>query len=216
MDSQHQTRIVLGGELSTRSLTPSDQRRHEIVQRAAELFDDVGYNSASMEQLAEAVGLAKPTLYHYFRGKEEILYKIHQEFIGLLISRQEARNSLNGASMPTDQLLAVMADILELMKTHRGHVRVFFEHHREIPGKWHEDISVERERYRTMVERIIHAGVEAGEFRSVDIRLTTLAIFGMCNWAYQWYQPNGSLEPSEIAELFHSLLCRGLSAGGGA
>ena len=55
-------------------------------------------------------------------------------------------------------------------------------------------------------------GIKSGEFRKVDPRLTTLAVFGMCNWAYQWYQPKGKLKPRQIADFFASLLFEGLAA----
>ena len=44
----------------------------------------------------------------------------------------------------------------------------------------------------------------------VDPRLTTLAVLGMCNWAYQWYRPDGPLESGEIAAFFFDLLLNGL------
>jgi AcrR family transcriptional regulator len=108
-----------------------DERRQEIVRTAADLFDRAGYSSTTMEDIAHAVGIAKPTLYHYFKSKDEILFWIHEEFIDLLINRHEQR--LQALLDPNQLLLEVMADILELMETHRGHVRVFFEHHRELP-----------------------------------------------------------------------------------
>ena len=93
--------------------TAADARRAEVITLAADLFDRHGYASVSMEQIAAAAGMAKPTLYHYFRAKDEILRGIHETFI--------------------DLLLGAMTDIFGLMETHRGHVRVFFEHHRELP-----------------------------------------------------------------------------------
>src|SRR5437016_1336195 len=106
----------------------ADDRRLEIVLRASELFDEVGYHLTSMDDIARAVGLAKPTLYHYFPSKDSILLAIHAEFISLLLGRQRLR--LAHPERPVaDLLLDVMLDICDLMRTHRGYVRVFFEHH---------------------------------------------------------------------------------------
>lgn len=116
--------------LARRRLT-TEERRQQIVDAAAELFDKVGYSNTSMEDIAAVVGVAKPTLYHYFPGKDAVLLEIHEEFIDLL-NRQHAER-VAAELGPEQLLLEVMADILELMRTHRGHVRVFFEHHRELP-----------------------------------------------------------------------------------
>lgn len=110
----------------------AERRRREVVAQAAELFDRAGYHTTNVAALAEAAGLRKATLYHYFAGKDEILFLIHEEFIDLLLAKELRRRSLP----PADALLEVMVDVLELMRTHRGHVRVFFEHHRELsPGR---------------------------------------------------------------------------------
>jgi AcrR family transcriptional regulator len=183
-------------------------RHAEVVREAAALFDERGYHATSMEDIAAAVGLRKPTLYHYFRSKDQILLSIHEEFIDLLISRQQRR--LQTSMKPDQLLLEIMADILELMETHRGHVRTFFEHHRELPEDAHEAIEAKREAYEGMVSHVIQAGIDDGTFRPVDVKLATLALFGVCNWAYQWYRPGGPLRSREIAYVFWDLLVNGL------
>lgn len=184
----------------------ADEKRRELVGKAAELFDEAGYHTTNVATLAQAVGIRKPTLYHYFSGKDEILFAIHEEFIELLIAKEEARPGLPAA----ERLLELMADILGLMETHRGHVRVFFEHYRELPPEAQETMRRKRDAYAALVEAVIARGVETGEFREVDPRLATLAVFGMCNWAYQWYRADGPLTSRQIAELFHDLLLNGL------
>jgi TetR/AcrR family transcriptional regulator, cholesterol catabolism regulator len=183
-------------------------RRREIVRTAADLFERSGYAATTMDDIAAAVGLAKPTLYHYFTSKDRILVAIYEEYSGLLLERHEQR--LHVGLSPEQMLLEVMADILELMETHRGHVRVFYERHREVPDEARAEIRRKRERYRLMVEEIFTKGVESGAFRDVDVHLARLAAFGMCNWAYQWYQSDGALRPRELAYQFWGFLVYGI------
>lgn len=187
----------------------AERRRREVVAQAAELFDRAGYHTTNVAALAEAAGLRKATLYHYFAGKDEILFLIHEEFIDLLLAKELRRRSLP----PADALLEVMVDVLELMRTHRGHVRVFFEHHRELSPGRRETIRRKRDAYQAAVEAIVRRGAGDGSFRDVDPRLTTLAVFGMCNWAYQWYAPEGPLSPRAIGERFFDLVFNGLREG---
>jgi AcrR family transcriptional regulator len=190
-----------------RRMSPAE-RRQQIISLAAGLFDQSGYSSTTMDDIARQVGVAKPTLYHYFPSKDDILHAIHEEFIDLLIGRHEARA---GTGLRAEQLLLeAMADILELMDTHRGHVRVFFEHHRELPAEARGPIRFKRDRYEKMVEDLIGNGIEVGVLRETDRHLAALAIFGMCNWAYQWYRPGGPARSREIAYQFWSFVVYGL------
>jgi TetR/AcrR family transcriptional regulator, cholesterol catabolism regulator len=184
----------------------ADARRRQLAAQAAELFDETGYHTTSVAELARAAGMRKPTLYHYFSSKDDILFWIHEEFIDLLLEKQGNRRS----SSAGQALLEVMTDVLELMRSHRGHVRVFFEHHRELAPEHQATIREKRVAYQERVEGIVRRGIAEGEFRAVDPRLATLGVFGMCNWAYQWYRTDGPLEPREIAECFFELLFNGL------
>jgi AcrR family transcriptional regulator len=192
--------------------TAADLRRGQVIALAAELFDEHGYSNVSMEQLAVAAGIAKPTLYHYFHAKDEILRGIHEEFIDLLLDRQQERRRLELA--PADLLLGAMTDILGLMDTHRGHVRVFFEHYRELPDPVREGIRRKRDRYQNMVREAVAEGVRVGVFRGVDADIATLSVFGMCNWAYQWWRPGGGADPAHTAQRMWDLIMRGLLVPG--
>ncbi|MBC7630973.1 TetR/AcrR family transcriptional regulator [Aeromicrobium sp.] len=186
-------------------------RKEQIIVRAAELFDTHGYHAASMEELAAAVGVAKPTLYHYFKSKNDILYAIHEEFIDLLISAHEARVAARPDISVDDRLLAIMHDILNLMGTHRGHVRVFFECHRSLRADQQLSIRAKRDAYTKMVVGVLEQGKADGEFfRAPDI--AALALFGMCNWAYQWYDASGARSPADFADEFWQILLCGISS----
>lgn len=188
----------------------ASRKRLEIMNKAAELFDEFGYQDTNMERIALAVGIKKPTLYHYFKSKAEILYLISDRLIALLTDRHLRRLE---TPMPPDQvLLEMIADILELMETHPGHVRVFLEFQRELPAGQRGELARKRNAYQAMLKDILAAGVAAGTFRQVDERLATLGIFGMVNWSYQWFSEEGPLRPREIAYVLWDILLRGLKA----
>lgn len=193
---------------ATRRRMTSEERHQQVVAEAATVFDEVGYDSATMDDIAKRVGVAKPTLYHYFQSKVQILQAIHEEFIDLLLTRHDQRAKTGPP--PEVLLLEIMADVLELMETHRGHVRVFFEHHRQLPADAKGPIRLKRDRYQQIVEELFAAGIRRGAFKEMDPALATLATFGMCNWAYQWYRPGGSMPPRQIAEQFWNFLVFGM------
>lgn len=190
------------------TLTAHDTKLNQIVLRSASLFDSRGFHQTSMADIAEDVGIKKPTLYHYVTSKEEILFLIHQEFVDLLFAAQMRREESGGT--PDQLLLGAMTDILSLMRTHRSHVRVFFEHHRELPERYASTITERRDAYFDVICSIISKGNEQGCFTVPDVRLFALAIFGMCNWAYTWYQVDGNMSTEEIGAQFWGWLANGI------
>ena len=72
-------------------------KRNQVVDKAAELFDAAGYHNTGVADIAAAAGISKPTLYHYFAGKDEILFWIHEDFMEKLIERQEKRGRISMA-----------------------------------------------------------------------------------------------------------------------
>jgi TetR/AcrR family transcriptional regulator, cholesterol catabolism regulator len=205
--TQQTVRVPARASGARRGMT-TGERRQQIVDRAAELFDTVGYASATMEDIAHSVGIAKTTLYHYFTSKDEILFSIHEEFIDPLIRRHDDRLAAGMRAEPL--LIEIMADILELMETHRGHVRVFFEHHRELPQEQQATIRVKRDRYEQMVQDVFRQGIAEGSIKDVDPQLAAFALFGMCNWAYQWFRAGGRLRARDVATQFYGFLINGV------
>lgn len=195
--------------LPPRTLTAkSIERRADIARKAATLFDAKGYHQATMEDIAAEVGLRKSTLYHHVASKEEILFLIHEEFVDLLMALQAEPDRTSFS--PEHRLLATMTDLIRLMSTHRAHVRVFFEHHRELPAPYRDRIAEKRDAYFALVSQSIEDAVYAGVFEVPDVHLAALAVFGMCNWAYTWYRPDGRQSPDDIAGFFWDWLTNGM------
>jgi len=192
----------------TASSGAADGRRQQIVDEAAALFNARGYHGTSLEDVAAAVGLRKASLYHYFRGKDDILKLIHEDFLAWTMQREEQRRSYD--LPPGQHLLEIISDTLEVISRRPGHVRVFVEHYRELDETTRDHIVGERERYAKMVEDVIRGGVESGAFRPMDPRLAMLALFGACNWAYQWYRPKEGDEPRQMAYALWDLMMRGV------
>jgi AcrR family transcriptional regulator len=186
-----------------------DDKRLEIIERCAVLFDSGGYHRATMQMLADEVGLGKPTLYHYFTSKTEILYAIHQKHIAALIEGLDAERR-SGAS-PQERLVRACRDILQEIAEHPGYVRTFFEHYGELEGPMRAEIRARRQEYFDKVCDIVKTGIASGVFRKCDVELTTLGFLGMCSWSYQWYPPmTTKIGPQKLAETLCGTFLQGL------
>jgi AcrR family transcriptional regulator len=206
-DGRLSMEVHMAGE--TRSV-----RQAQLIEAAAKLFERNGYYATGVEDIAHAVGLSKPTLYHYVKTKGEIVAWIHDEIMDILLARLEERVA-SGMS-PSEVLRLNVVDIIDVMDTKPGHLKVFFEHHREIPEPLRRAATVKRDRYQSLIEHTIARGIEQGLFRKTDVRLTTLALFGITNWSYQWYRPSGAKQSHEVAEHLFNVFMRGVSAADGA
>ena len=173
-----------------------DEKRMQIIEGCAILFDKVGYHNTSMQMLAEEVGLSKPTLYHYFPSKISILYAIHDAHITVLLSGLENRNGEDPAAVLRTACVAMLNEIA----THPGYVRAFMDNYQDLEGEMKDNIRVARRSYFEQIKAVIVEGIESGQFRKSDPILTTFAFLGMCNWAYKWYPPMASKRsPEDVA-----------------
>lgn len=194
--------------MANKSKTKSTNKRNKIIGAAAELFDRAGYHGASMQMVADSVELGKPTLYHYFRSKNEILFAIHQEFIEHLLESHLSRKERN---LPPDELLRAMCtDILTQINEHPGYVRAFFEHFDELDPEQREAARKKRSRYLAETVDAIKDGIKSGLFVKCDPRLAALGYLGMCNWAYKWFPREKNRNVQKVSRDLSELFLRGL------
>lgn len=186
-----------------------DEKRNEILRHCAGLFDRVGYHKATMQMLADEVGLGKPTLYHYFPSKSAILFAMHEAHMTALLDGLDAEDADGN---PHGRLRAACADILRQIAEHPGYVRAFMDHYEDLEGKMRNQIRDQRNAYFDHVRGIIKQGIENNYFRPCDPDLTTFGFLGMCNWAYKWYPPMAKKKsPEEVAEALCGPFFEGLS-----
>jgi len=180
------------------------------MKRAAQLFEKNGYAQTSVGDIAQHVGMSKPTIYHYFHSKEEILYSIHDTWTAWLLSEHEA--TCARIDDPLEQLRELFVAFLEVTKERRAQVRVFFAHFDELKGDYRKRIEERRQELSNTMESLIARSVTAGKLRDVDSRLAMLCISGIFNWAPYWYRPRGGKTPRELADFVFELVIDGLRA----
>jgi len=188
------------------------QTSHDrILAEAARLFCEKGYHATSMEDLAAAVGIKKGSLYYYIESKEQLLLEIAELIPPRFIAN--VRALLEDTQLTAEQKIrtAIMRH-LELFGTETGLIwsRVFLREYRALPDQHRRKLLEQRRQYEKVFRRLITEGVERGEFAPVDVTMVTRAILGMCNWAIEWYSPQGKHSAKEIASIFSDLVLKGL------
>ncbi len=188
-------------------------KSEEIFAQAVRIFQQKGYHATSVQDIADAVGLQKGSLYHYISSKEELLFQIFERGSQALTRRLE--EIVSSDASPTVKLQrAIEAHLAELCE-HLDIFTVYLSERRALEGRHYAKVHTQAERHARLLEQIIQDGIRAGEFRAVDPKMAAHAILGMCNWLYQWYSPGGRLSPEGIAQIFSDLALRGLTAHSG-
>ena len=179
-----------------------DRRRAEVVLGAAAVFAERGYDQTSVPELAEALGLAAGSLYHYFGGKEQLLRAICDQLMDPLLDRAE--DLLAEPREPAEQLRALVRLWVEHVVTHRDHMLVFQQERHVIErGAAWRGVRASRKAFERLVENTL---ARAGASAAADRRLALSALLGMVNHTAQWYRPRGRLSAAEIADGYVDLL----------
>ncbi len=185
-------------------------QRADIVQAAAQIFRRKGYHAASMQDIADAVGLQKASLYHHFASKQDILLEILNQALDLLIADMEA--IVASDQQPVSKLRQAMGSYIDRVTHQADLAAVLHMEHRSLDARKRARHIAHRDRYDALWRTLVRQGVEAGVFRQVDETIVTFALLGVQNWMITWYRPDGRLKPHEIADLFADLLLNGLLA----
>ena len=158
-----------------------------------------------MQDVAEASGLATGALYHYFKGKEELLAAICNELVDPLVD--EAEQVVAEYANPREQLVALVRVWVAHVVDHRDNMLVFQQERHVIErGERWRSVRSARKQFERLVDDVLQRADDAGLLTSTDRRLALSALLGMVNHTAQWYRPSGRLSATEIADGYVRLL----------
>jgi AcrR family transcriptional regulator len=180
----------------------------EIVAAATRIFREKGYHATSMQDIADAVGLLKGSLYHHISGKQELLLKVFENGMRLAAEMLEevARTDLP----PDEKLRQAITRHIEIITLNLDQATVSIMEARALKPAQRQRLVAQRDYFDGLLRQILQEGIDAGVFRPVDATLVTFALMGMHNWLVLWYREDGRLSPKEIAAIFADLVLNGL------
>jgi AcrR family transcriptional regulator len=183
-------------------------RRETIVDTSARLFAEQGYHATGIAELCEANDLGKGALYHYIGSKEELLAAIHDRVMDEVNSSGDRVSA--ASATPTAKLTMLGDELLDIISRYPDHVWVFLHEFPALTGERAAKFRTRRRRYEQQVQKVLEAGMRAGEFRRLDPRLTALAWLGMHNYTYLWLRSDGALSAHDIAARFGDIFITGI------
>lgn len=180
----------------------------ELLDASALIFSQKGFHGTSMQDIAQAVRLQKASLYYHVSSKQEILLRVLDKALDLLIERMQ---SVVDLQLPPDQKLRqAMCTYLISMIEHRDLASVLLLEYRSLDPQFRLQHTPRRDRFEHMWRDLILEGQDQGVFSTSDPDLAARALLGVMNWTITWYNPEGRLSIEEISFKYADLFLRGL------
>ena len=185
-----------------------DDKRRAILNRSAELFSAYGYDRASMNRIAEACGVSKANLYHYYKDKEELLFDVIRYHLEDLLEVVDGANRRELA--PQARLRELVGALLEAYRDADSQHNVQLNSMRFLPAERQSELKgMERELVKIFSDAV--SGVAPQLIGSELLKPVTMSLFGMINWHYLWFKSNGSVSRADYADLVTRLITDGTS-----
>jgi TetR/AcrR family transcriptional regulator len=187
-------------------------KRQAILDRSAELFTTRGYDRASMRMIADAIGISKANLYHYYHDKETLLFDVLRFHLEELRTAARAANALKQS--PEAKLRTLATALLDAYRGADAAHKLQISNMYLLPPERQEELKgIQRE----VVDIFENAIAEVAPALRGDrqlLRPITMSLFGMLNWHFLWFNPRGPISREDYATLATKLIidgCRDLA-----
>jgi TetR/AcrR family transcriptional regulator, cholesterol catabolism regulator len=181
-------------------------RREELTRIAARLFARQGYQGTSLADLAEELGVQKPSLYHHIAAKEDLLWEVVWEGANAF---HAALDAVPAEAPATERLRLALRGHLGVVAGQLDIATVFVREWRYLEGERHEAFVAERRRYEERIRELFREGVEGSELRTdLDVPTAALLFLSAANWAYTWLRPGA--DTAQLADRLYTALLDGM------
>src|SRR6266403_1440657 len=180
--------------------------REVLTKIAARLFAKQVYQGTSLADLAEELGVQKPSLYHHIAAKEDLLWEVAWEGANAF---HAALDAVPVDAPAAERIRLALRAHLAVVSGQLDIATVFVREWRYLEGERHAAFVAERRRYEERIRELFRAGVEESQLRTdLDVPTAALLFLSAANWAYTWLR-SGS-DTDELADRFFGVLLDGM------
>lgn len=179
----------------------------ELLDKATRLFAEKGYEATTLLDIANALNISRPALYHYVRSKEDLLAMLVEQVTNGFSDVLEEFSAREDIS-PAEKVRDVVALIVRQRAEHPDQFRILDRSEPVLPEPLAKNHLAAKRKILSRLTELIEAGIDAGEFRCVEPRTTALSLLGMCNWVAWWFRPGGDVAPvvTTVTDLVSAML----------
>lgn len=192
-------------------VSPSPERRGELLAIAADVFAEQGYNATTVRKIADAAGMLAGSLYYHFDSKESMLEEILSTFLTELWDGYDT--VLQSQLGPRETLEALVTESFREIDRHRAAVAIYQKESKQLVAQERfQYLADSQQRFEKAWLTTLERGVAEHVFRDdLDIRLAYRFVRDTVWVAASWYRPGGGHSPEEIARQYLSMVLDGIS-----
>ncbi len=184
-------------------------RQAQILETAARIFCEKGFEKASMVDISSAMGLTKAGVYHHIGSKDELLFAIMS--YGMDLFEEKVLKHVMTIEDPLERLKAtVRGHVLLVTRDRPKEITVILHESNALKGRFRDRINARKRRYVRFLQKAFREVGRSRAARGVDPDVGAFATLGMINWIYQWYRPGGRLNEEQLADALTDLLLHGV------
>lgn len=193
----------------TRRKARSDHglKRDAVIRAAARAFNERGFHNTSLDDIALALEVTKPTLYYYVENKEQLLFECF--CAGLEPIRAAFRDVQQGSQPSRDRLRTVLLRYAEAIASEFGWCMVRAED-QDLSAQMRSHVKALKSEIDQGIRRLIQEGIKDGSIGACDPKMTAFAMAGALNWIAHWYRDSQPQSAAQIAAAFVALFENGL------
>ncbi|MCB2191491.1 MAG: TetR/AcrR family transcriptional regulator [Deltaproteobacteria bacterium] len=184
------------------------KRQKQLYDAAARLFASQGYHATSLRELAETLGLNKSSLYHYFDSKQELLYRLLDDYISEAL--EEIQALCAGGRDPEEKLADFMRYYTRFYAKDLDRLALLVNEVDNLEPRFRRVLEKKERRYLAALTDIFEQLRSQGRLKDVPSTVAAFAFFGMVHYTFRWYRPKGRVSPEELSEMFWEIFGRGV------
>ncbi len=183
-------------------------RKDVIIQKAASLFKEKGYQAASMRELAESVGVEAASLYNHIHSKTELLHIICFHVANTFTDHMDAVEASKVSAI--EQVEQLLRFHIKRMVQDYEQVYVSDREWKHLAEPYLSNFQNQRRTYRKRFAAIIQAGIKAGSIKKIDAPTAVLIMLHAISGIESWHRSKAKINGKELEEQMISILIGGL------
>ncbi|MFJ2340464.1 TetR/AcrR family transcriptional regulator [Pseudomonas protegens] len=197
MDEQKALQVVRE-LIASGQVTDPESARGKLLQTAAHLFRNKGYERTTVRDLASAVGIQSGSIFHHFKSKDDILRAVMQETIHYNTALMRAE--LAEAGSVRERVLALIRCELQSIMGGSGEaMAVLVYEWRSLSQEGQAAVLALRDIYEQIWLQVLGEAKEAG-FIKGDVFITRRFLTGALSWTTTWFRAEGSMTLEQLAQ----------------
>ncbi|MCY4441247.1 MAG: TetR/AcrR family transcriptional regulator [Deltaproteobacteria bacterium] len=169
------------------STTHHDEKLQQILEHSARIFAEKGFDGTSIREISRATGMSLAGLYYYFRTKEELLCLIQERCLVTLL--ENGRKIQESGRTPRQKIALFVHNHLGFFLHNMNEMKVMSREDTALTADYEKRILDLKRRYLKALVDLVDELQQQEQTRNLNARVAALALFGMMNWIYTWYNP---------------------------